>query len=116
MSIAQILGASDVNNRRDHLTGVLLSHAGWFMQVVEGGRPDLDRLIGRLRADPRHRKMAVLFDGPVGGRRFGSRAMAQAEVTDRVEALLAGRYLRTLTLAEAEAVFLASEATLDLAG
>ena len=36
LSLVQILGVSDVNNRRDHLTGVLLIHGGQFLQAIEG--------------------------------------------------------------------------------
>ena len=116
LSIAQILGVSEVNNRRDHLTGVLMSHAGQFLQVIEGERADLNRLIQKLRADPRHRDLAFLVDAPVPQRRFGTRPMAQADVTDGVLEILNGRALRALDLADAEAAFLASRATLDMAG
>ena len=116
LSIAQILGVSDANNRRDHLTGVLMFHDGQWMQVIEGERADLDRLIHRLRADPRHRDVTFLVDAPAATRRFGTRPMAQADVTDGVLEILNDRPLRALKLVEAEAVFLASEATLDMAG
>ena len=116
LSIAQILGVSDANNRRDHLTGVLMFHGGQWMQVIEGTRADLDRLIRRLQADPRHRDLTFLVDGPAPTRRFGTRPMAQADVTDGVLEILNDRLLRALDLAEAEAVFLASEAALDMAG
>lgn len=115
LSIALILGASDVNNRRDHLTGVLMFHRGQFMQVVEGARTDLDRLIRRLAADGRHTNLRFLTDGPAKDRRFGVQAMAQIPVEDEIADFLGDRRLRDLTLAEAEDLFALAVARFDLA-
>lgn len=68
LSIAQILGVSDANNRRDHLTGCVMFHDGHILQVLEGGRADLDRLMRRLLADPRHTGLRVLVDTPIARR------------------------------------------------
>ena len=115
LSMALILGASDANNRRDHLTGVLIFHRGQFMQVIEGGRTDLDRLLKRLEADPRHTRMRLLVNGPVQGGRFGSLPMSQVDVTPEIGELIGDRKLDQLSLAEAEAVFAAAVTTLGLA-
>jgi hypothetical protein len=71
LSIAQILGVSEVNNRRDHLTGCVLFHRGHILQALEGGRADLDRLMRRLLVDPRHTGVRVLIDTPIAARRLG---------------------------------------------
>lgn len=68
LSIAQILGESETNNRRDHLTGCIMFHRGHILQVIEGGRTDLDRLMRRLLADPRHANVRVLVDMPIVAR------------------------------------------------
>lgn len=68
LSIAQILGESEINNRRDHLTGCIMFHRGHILQVIEGGRTDLDRLMRRLLADPRHANVRVLVDMPIVAR------------------------------------------------
>jgi hypothetical protein len=70
LSMAQILGASVVNNRRDSVTSALMVHQGWCLQGIEGGRHDIDRLMGRIRQDPRHRDVRVLSDKPIAARRF----------------------------------------------
>lgn len=70
LSIAQILGVSEGNNRRDHLTGCLMIHQGHILQALEGARADLDRLMRRLRADPRHTGLKVLVDAPIAERRL----------------------------------------------
>lgn len=68
LSIAQILGESEINNRRDHLTGCIMFHRGHILQVIEGARTDLDRLMRRLLADPRHANVRVLVDMPIVAR------------------------------------------------
>ena len=70
LSIAQILGVSERNNRRDHLTSCVMFHQGHILQAVEGGRADIDRLLRRLLADPRHTGVKILSDMPIPARRL----------------------------------------------
>ena len=70
LSIAQILGVSERNNRRDGVTGCLMFHDGHILQALEGERVDLDRLMRRLIADPRHTGLRVLSDMPIAQRRL----------------------------------------------
>jgi hypothetical protein len=68
LSVAQILGASEVNNRRDQITGCVMFYEGHILQALEGERADLDRLMRRLLADPRHSGLRVLVDTPIAAR------------------------------------------------
>ena len=70
LSIAQILGVSERNNRRDHVTGCVMFHQGHILQALEGGRIDLDRLMKKIVADPRHRNVRILADQPIAARRL----------------------------------------------
>jgi len=70
LSIAQILGESERNNRRDQLTSCVMFHEGHILQAIEGGRADLDRLMRRLLADTRHTGMKILIDTPIPARRL----------------------------------------------
>ena len=70
LSIAQILGISERNNRRDHLTSCVMFHQGHILQAIEGARVDVDRLIRRLLDDPRHSGLRVLIDTPIAVRRI----------------------------------------------
>jgi hypothetical protein len=70
LTLAHILGAAERNNRRDHVSGGLLIHQGHVLQVLEGGRADLDRLMRRLQADRRHTGLRILSDAPTAGRRW----------------------------------------------
>lgn len=70
LSIAQILGVSDRNNRRDGVSGCLMFHEGHILQALEGSRTDLDRLMRKIIADPRHTGLRVLSDMPIAARRL----------------------------------------------
>jgi hypothetical protein len=65
LSIAQILGVSEANNRRDEITAGLMFHRGHIIQAIEGGRADVDRLMRRLLADRRHTGLRILIDTPI---------------------------------------------------
>ena len=115
LSIAQILGASDVNNRRDDLAGLLIFHRGQFMQLIEGARTDLDRLLKRLRADPRHENIRILVDEAMTGAPVSVHPMARVDVTGKVEAMIGDRFLDRLSLPQVKSLFAAAAETLDLA-
>ena len=70
LSIAQILGVSERNNRRDDVTSCIMFHQGNMLQVVEGRRVDVDRLLRRMGEDRRLLGMKVLVDKPVSERAF----------------------------------------------
>lgn len=70
LSIAQILGVSERNNRRDHLTSCVMFHQGHILQATEGGRADIDRFLRRVLADPRHTNLRIVSDRPIRARRL----------------------------------------------
>ena len=70
LSIAQILGVSERNNRRDHVTSAVMFLDGWCLHGMEGQRADLDRLVRRLSEDRRLKNLRVLVDKPIAARSF----------------------------------------------
>jgi len=60
LNLSEILGAAASNNRRNEITGVLAFADGIFIHAIEGREHDVDELISRLRADPRHRDLKVI--------------------------------------------------------
>jgi hypothetical protein len=103
LSIAQILGVSERNNRRDHVSGCLMFHQGHILQALEGGRGDLDRLMRRLLTDQRHTDVRILSDMPIAARLLPE----PMGLCGDPAALLAGIGLpciSRLTVAEAEAL------------
>jgi hypothetical protein len=101
LSIAEILAEADRNNRRDNLTGVLLGHEGRFLQVLEGTRASLDRLLRELRADPRHTEVTMLADTPIETREFACWGMAHLRITPALAPRLAGVSLDALSADQA---------------
>lgn len=110
LPLAEILGASQRNNRARGLTGLLLAHDGWFLQVLEGQAEAIERLLADLRGDSRHREIRILSSGPIERPLFPHWSMGQARLTPEIAPLLAGRDLGALTAAEALAVLQACAA------
>ncbi|WP_448795356.1 BLUF domain-containing protein [Brevundimonas sp.] len=70
LSLAQILGVSERNNRRDQITCGLMFLDGWCLHGMEGRRADLDRLLRRLSEDRRLKNVRVVVDKPIQARSF----------------------------------------------
>lgn len=81
MNLIQILAVSQRNNARDEITGALALSKGRFFQIIEGRPSDLDRLLKRLEADPRHERVDVVDRRPIDARLFGDWAMVAPTVT-----------------------------------
>jgi hypothetical protein len=101
-SLAEILGASERNNRRDEIGSAMLFHEGEAAQVIEGARADVDRLLSRLWNDPRHRNIRVLDDRPVIQRRMREPARLCALSDRQAAEILRGRRLSDLSSAGLE--------------
>ena len=103
LTIAQILGVSERNNRRDRITGSIMFHDGGYLQALEGARVDIDRLMGRLRADLRHTRIRVLVDTPVAKRRF-DQPLAFCDNATKAMQLSGSTDLTSLTAYDAERI------------
>lgn len=76
-----IFKTSLANNRRDDITGCLAQPDGHFVQVIEGEKRRVDRLLERIRSDSRHEHLTVLGEWVVSGRLFSGWAMARPDPT-----------------------------------
>jgi hypothetical protein len=65
-----ILVASQRNNARVGVTGVLCLANGIFLQQLEGDRSEVSKLYHRILTDPRHRDPAILDFGEIAARKF----------------------------------------------
>ncbi len=86
---SRILGTSQVNNRRDGITGLLYFDGKRFLQAIEGEDPMLSLTLERIRADPRHRAVVILSDRTIDAREFGAWAMAERRPGSDAEPFLA---------------------------
>lgn len=73
--LEDILNASRRNNGAKGITGHLQCHAGYFFQVLEGPAPALEALLEKLKQDPRHRDMRVLYREALQQRNFADWSM-----------------------------------------
>lgn len=94
--IRAILEQSRRNNVAQRITGHLQCHGGCFFQILEGPAPALDELLARLRADPRHADLRVLYRESLDRRQFADWSMgfgpcqsdpAQDQIRQRMEDL-----------------------------
>ena len=92
-----ILRESRAGNPAAGITGVLCISEGIFLQVLEGGRSAVNRLYGRIVADPRHTDVELLSYQEIGERRFAGWAMGQVNVARLNRALLL-KYSETAAL------------------
>lgn len=80
-TVKDIFEASRRNNKRDRITGCLAQPDGHFVQVIEGSGAQVDALMGRISADPRHKDIAILGRWPAPGRLFDAWIMARPDNT-----------------------------------
>jgi Sensors of blue-light using FAD len=76
------------NNPKHGITGVLCFAGGIFLQVLEGGRPAVNRLYNRIATDARHSEVELLAYEEIDERRFAGWAMGQVQMAGVNPALL----------------------------
>jgi hypothetical protein len=80
-TIAGILAQSEKHNPDAGITGVLcVCHGDIFMQALEGGREEVNRLYGKLLRDARHTDITLLDYSEINERRFSSWRMGRVEL------------------------------------
>ena len=94
-----ILRQSKANNPAQGITGALClcNNVRVFMQVLEGGRPAVNRLYRRIAADPRHTDVELLGYEEIGERRFAGWSMGQINMS-RLNPALILKYSTTANL------------------
>jgi hypothetical protein len=74
--VAEVVAKSSENNRMCRVTGLLLVHRGWFLQVLEGPLEAVDDTFDRIRRDHRHTDIRTVADLPIAARAFGDWTMS----------------------------------------
>lgn len=82
IDVPAILLASQTNNRRNAITGLLYYDGTRFLQALEGPKVAVEATFDRISADLRHRSIVVLSKRDVANREFGEWAMAQRAAID----------------------------------
>jgi hypothetical protein len=78
--IAAILREACRNNPRTGITGVLCYSDQFYIQLLEGGRQQVNGLYGRLLADQRHTDVTLLYYAEVSARRYSGWVMGQVNL------------------------------------
>jgi len=86
--VGGIIRASIRNNRAVSITGLLLVHAGWFLQALEGPAEQVMTTYRRIIDDPRHADAKVLSAGPARAREFADWNMCARQMSDADDAIL----------------------------
>jgi hypothetical protein len=71
------------NNPTRGITGVLISHSGWFLQVLEGSAANVNSLFKVIENDPRHSDFLLLRFNAVETRDFSDWSMASIGVDEQ---------------------------------
>jgi hypothetical protein len=96
-ALLAILRKSKAENATNGITGVLCFSGGIFLQLLEGGRMQVNTLYNRIAADERHRDVVLLSYEEIGERRFAGWSMGQVNLSRLNPALLL-KYSETAVL------------------
>ena len=77
--LADLLEHSLLHNEKQQITGLLCYGNGHFVQVLEGGAPEVEAVFARIARDRRHHQVHVLSCGVGPARRFADWRMAFAK-------------------------------------
>ena len=78
--VADILAKARKNNPAAGLTGVLCYGGDIFLQVLEGGRDQVNATYGRILRDDRHKEVVLLEYGEIAERHFNNWTMGQVNL------------------------------------
>lgn len=84
-TIADIMCKSAPNNAATGVTGMLLSHAGYFLQALEGTKIAVSATFEKVSSDPRHSDVKIIGHVNCDARLFGkwdmcARSLSPADV------------------------------------
>ena len=82
VELRKIKKTAQQNNKRAHVTGVLLYCNGKFMQFLEGPELQVRRIFSAIKSDTRHCKINVLKEGFIPQRQFSEWNMRYTPLGD----------------------------------
>ncbi|MGK5019461.1 BLUF domain-containing protein [Janthinobacterium lividum] len=109
-TIGAILQQSRRHNPPSGITGVLCHSERFYLQLIEGGREQVNVLYARILSDTRHRGVTLLRYEEISQRRYAGWAMGQTNL----DKLNPGTVLRYSMLPEFDPFALGGESSLSL--
>ena len=70
-----LLESCRANNADAGVTGMLTYHNATFIQLLEGDKLAVQPLLSKIRKDPRHENVRILWEGPIPERGFAAWSM-----------------------------------------
>lgn len=87
-SLKQLLLRARMRNHDCNVTGMLIHDNGLFLQALEGDEAAVESIYSRIRQDPRHKEIELLFRDPKAKHRaFGEWSMGFADSTGGAQIL-----------------------------
>jgi len=80
--LMSILKQSDINNKINSVTGVLIYNGGVFLQLLEGRNEDILALYSKILIDKRHSKIKKIYEGYSNSRIFNDWTMAHKNINE----------------------------------
>lgn len=90
-TVSVILQQARLHNPHEGITGVLCHGDRYFLQLLEGGREQVNRLFSRIQRDPRHTDVVLLHYAEITERRYAAWTMGQTNL-DRLNPATLLRY------------------------
>lgn len=84
-AIQLMLLQARIFNRRNGVTGCLLHHQGFFVQLMEGEEYEIDTLYERIRSDARHTEVTTLWEGQCRDHLYSAWSMAYHDSLEQEE-------------------------------
>lgn len=79
-ALVDLLTRARERNRECDITGLLLHREDSFFQVMEGAERDVQLLMEKIKRDPRHQRVEILFQGRCAKREFPEWRMGFVEL------------------------------------
>ena len=80
--LKEIFDRARENNQRDGITGLTAFHRFSFIQVLEGPKPAVKACFDRIKVNPHHHGITIVWEDDGTERLFEDYAMAYVEVSD----------------------------------
>lgn len=85
--IKEILAVANKRNHENGISGLLVFDRNFFLQCLEGPRPEVNLLYCKIVTDPRHQEITLLDVSDITHREFGSWGMGyvpDAKLTQKI--------------------------------
>lgn len=81
--LSDIISASRKHNPKSQITGIISYREGQYLQVLEGPYAEIEKLMAKIVADPRHKDIWVFLDAHVIKRSFHNWGVSVFDFVDQ---------------------------------